>query len=186
MKPAISIGMAVLGIGAMALGACEMSTKNGSVTHPTSDLGSKSDHDTQGSANGPSAQTPRLRRPAIGGGPLVETRQITGAEAMWNIANARCDHEIVCNRIGPSGKYANRDECVAALQKDKGSDFTERSCPDGVSESGLAACIHAIGEETCGKGPSVTRENACLAEKFCSTPVPGTAPGGPGAGASGG
>jgi hypothetical protein len=186
MKPAIKIGLVTLGVGTAVLGACEMSTANEGPASPSSDRGRYSEKGMQSFAHERSEGASSTGRPAIGGGPLLEVRPITAAEAMWNIAGARCDHELVCNRIGSGGKFETRAECVAALQKDKGSDFTAQSCPDGVSESGLEACLRAIGEEGCGKGPHIVRENACLADKFCSAPAPGTAPGGSGAGVSGG
>jgi hypothetical protein len=104
---------------------------------------------------------------------------------MWSIANARCDHELVCQHIGPSAKYKTREQCVAAIEKDKGSQFNAQSCPDGVSDMGLRDCLRAIRDEDC-TGRSVTRENACLAEKFCTPPAPGTAPGASGASPSSG
>src|SRR5262249_24124163 len=166
MKHPMRIGVALGGIVAGAFWACEMSTNIPGVAGPPNDHGKGT---AENVTNGRSEKPSRLRRPAVGGGPLIEVRQISGAEAMWSIAGARCDREAVCNRIGPSGKYANRDECMASLQKDEGSDFTERSCPDGVSESGLAGCLRAIGEGD-GKGRRLTRQNACLAAKFSHPP----------------
>jgi hypothetical protein len=178
------IALLALGIGATGLGACEKSTYRdaaGPSAGRNQEPAQAPQRLVRQGAEGPSATD----RPAIGGGPRVpELREITGAEAMWNIANARCDHEVLCQNIGESGKYKTREQCVAALGKDKGSNFTAQSCPNGVSDLGLSGCIRAIREEDCS-GRSITRENACLAEKFCTPPAPGTAPGGPGAGSSG-
>jgi hypothetical protein len=173
------IALLALGIGAMALGACEKSTYRdaaGPSTERSQEPAPPPPRLVRAASEGPSATD----RPAIGGGPVVpELRATTGAEAMWSIANARCDHELVCQHIGPSMKYKTREQCVTAVQKDKGSDFTARSCPDGVSDIGLRGCLRAIREEDC-TGRSIARENACLAEKFCTPAAPGNAPGGPG------
>src|SRR6185436_7706440 len=147
MKPATRIGLLALGIGATALGACEKSTYRDAVgpsTGRTQAPERAAPRLVRTASDGPS----RADRPAIGGGPVTpEIRQITGAEAMWSIANARCDHELVCQHIGPSAKYKSREQCVAAIEKDKGSQFNAQSCPDGVSDMGLRDCLRAIHDE---------------------------------------
>jgi hypothetical protein len=145
MKSSGRVGVLAVALATIALGACEVSPKD-HVTSPSSSLVSP--------------------KPAIGGGPRL-ARQVSGAVAMSILADARCDREVTCGHIGPAYKFASREQCVAAIQHDKSGDFTERSCPDGVSESALADCVAAIREEECG-GQSAKRENACLAEKFCA------------------
>jgi hypothetical protein len=145
MKTSGKLGVLAWSVVLTALGACAVSPKD-HVTSPSSSLVKP--------------------RPAIGGGPKL-VRQVSGPVAMSILADARCDHEVTCGHVGPAYKYTSRDQCVSDLQHDKTGDFTERSCPDGVSESALADCVGAIREEGCG-GESAKRDNACLAEKFCA------------------
>jgi hypothetical protein len=154
MKLAERIGVLAVGVAAVALGACENSTKD-RVSSPPSNLVHP--------------------RQAIGGGPRL-VRQISGTDAMSILADVRCDQEVKCGRVGLAQKHTTRDQCVVALSHDKSNDFTERSCPNGVSESAVADCVNAIREEGCNTR-SMKRENACLAEKFCSSEVPGAASG---------
>jgi hypothetical protein len=179
MKAASKIGLLVLGIGAAALGACEKST-NRETAGPTSAASRDPDFGIDSFANELRAEPSRAAKPAVGGGP-PEIRQMTGGEAMWNIATARCDHELVCQRIGPSHKYKTREQCVAAVQKDNGGNFTAQSCPNGVSQLGLTDCVRAIRQEACD-GRSIERKNACLAEKFCTPATPGAPQAGSGSG----
>jgi len=181
MNAAKRVGLLVLGVGAAGLGACEKST-NRYLGSPSSEPNRDANRGTYSFAYGEGAGT--AAKPAIGGGPrsTPEIRQTTGAEAMWAIAGARCDHEIVCQRVGPSAKYKTREQCVAALEKGKETDSIAQSCPDGVSELGLTGCLRAIREEACD-GQSTARINACLAERFCTpptmgSPAAGSAPGG--------
>jgi hypothetical protein len=172
MKAARRIGLLVLGMGAAALGACEKST-NRETAGPTSTASRDPNFGIDSFANELREEPSTAAKAAIGGGPRApEIRQITGAEAMWNIATARCDQELVCQRIGPSHKYKTREQCVAAVEKDNGSNFTARSCPNGVSQLGLTECVRAIRQEACD-GRSIERKNACLAEKFCTPATPG-------------
>jgi hypothetical protein len=172
MKAASRNGLLILGIGAAALGACEKSTNQRAAGPYRSGPSHNVDRDIESFADERSESPSTAAKPAIGGGPAPEIRQITSAEAMWTIAGARCDHEIVCQRIGALAKYKTREQCVAALQKDSGGDLTAQSCPDGVSQLGLTGCVRAIRQEACD-GLSVERKNACLADRFCTPATSG-------------
>jgi len=115
----------------------------------------------------------RAKREARRDEPIAPNDHVVRAgpvSASESIADARCDREVKCNRVGIHGKYPSHGACVAELKHDIRSDLRNDVCAEGVRAKELNDCLQAIRVEQCGNAldlDAVIRIKACRAENLC-------------------
>lgn len=75
---------------------------------------------------------------------------VQAQQARTNIADARCDREQRCNRIGAGKTYADRNACVTNVQQAWRDDLTFKDCPGGVDAGKLNQCLAELRNADCG------------------------------------
>ncbi len=95
----------------------------------------------------------------------------TPKAASDRIADARCNYEASCNKIGPGGNFESRKLCEQTMRADAAEELGTDECMDGVADRHLNACLAEIGAEECG---SVTGSfdrlgsfSACKTSSIC-------------------
>jgi hypothetical protein len=73
---------------------------------------------------------------------------IAKADACDSIAEAGCDREARCNRIG-EGRYGSADSCKADMRSRAKQRIAAAPCSNGVDRAKLDDCISALGSERC-------------------------------------
>jgi hypothetical protein len=106
-------------------------------------------------------------RPASGRSQDSATRPVVG-EGINEISTARCDREVRCGGVGEGKGHANRDQCIADLNREGYEDLDETHCPRGLGARELDKCLSEIHGERCG-APLDTLERlvACRAPALC-------------------
>jgi hypothetical protein len=108
--------------------------------------------------------------------PATTTRTTSGSalaapvdsHAIDELAAARCDREQTCNNVGNGRSYATRDVCVGKLRADGQNDFTNASCPNGISRLALDKCLADIRGERCDHPlDTLSRLNSCARASLC-------------------
>lgn len=86
------------------------------------------------------------------------------------IARARCDHQVVCGRVGPTAPWRSDGECMDALRRSVRDELTHEACPKGVRAGALAACLATVRTRACSSSaerletvPPCTRDALCAA-----------------------
>jgi hypothetical protein len=88
--------------------------------------------------------------------------------AAEEIAATRCDREQTCNNVGVDRKYATRDVCVGKLRAENENDFTNASCPNGISRARLDKCLADIRGERCDHPlDTLERIDSCSRGSIC-------------------
>jgi hypothetical protein len=103
--------------------------------------------------------------PAAG---AMEQQAATDDEVVASIADARCDREASCNRVGPGAHYRNRDDCVHQNRQSLRTDLNSARCPGGIGEAGLTQCVKSLENGQCsapGQDTGVTSH--CKLDSMC-------------------
>jgi hypothetical protein len=89
-----------------------------------------------------------------------------GERAIEELASLRCDHEQLCNKIGPNATYANRDQCLTIARRDAQGELG--GCRIGVDQEALPDCFAKIAEQDCDHlVDSVARISECRMTSLC-------------------
>jgi len=84
-----------------------------------------------------------------------------------DIANARCDREQRCNRIGPEGEYADRNHCMNVMTQKAREDMNQ--CHGGVDQEDLRQCLTEIANKDCsGIFADIGEYKACGMDDLCA------------------
>ena len=78
---------------------------------------------------------------------------VAPAQAVDEVANARCEHEQRCNNIGNTREFQSRDHCMQSMRSDASEEYAE--CSQGIAQSDLQECLSEIANEDCGGVSSV-------------------------------
>ncbi|MDB4996501.1 MAG: hypothetical protein JWM74_3933 [Myxococcaceae bacterium] len=85
------------------------------------------------------------------------------------MASARCTRAARCNEtVDNHPRWESAASCVADWKSRLSDDLTEASCPRGISQKEIDACVGAIRNDACGK-PLETFEHltACRTKALC-------------------
>jgi hypothetical protein len=76
-------------------------------------------------------------------------RMPPGAQPAAQIAEARCELEQRCGRIGPGQRYESREACLSAVRSEWQEDLHAYECPAGFNAGELNECLAEIRTEDC-------------------------------------
>lgn len=99
-------------------------------------------------------------------------RMLMNDDAAMRLANARCDRENACDKIGAFRRFTDRDACVRELFQEAHADVVPEACPAGVDETKLARCLAAVQSQPCDDARATVDEPAsCRRDELCATPA---------------
>ena len=78
---------------------------------------------------------------------------VAPAQAVDEVANARCNHEQKCSNIGQSREFQSREHCMQSMRADASEALAE--CNQGIASHDLQQCLSEISNEDCGGVASV-------------------------------
>ena len=99
---------------------------------------------------------------------LVPASRISPASdrAIEELASLRCDHEQLCNNIGPNATYPNRDRCLSIARLDARGELA--ACRAGVDQDALPECFEKIAGQECDNlVDSLARISECRTTALC-------------------
>ncbi len=92
----------------------------------------------------------------------------TQNQAVEQIAQARCDREVRCGKVGPDKDYTSQEVCLTKVKDEWRDDLNARECPGGVVQKELTECLAEIRNEDCGNPfDSLSRIIACREGDIC-------------------
>lgn len=96
------------------------------------------------------------------------TSAIQARDARTGIADARCDWEQRCDRIGAERQYADRSACTAGVEQGWRDELNFADCPGGVDAAKLGECLTEIRNAECGSiVDRMERFVACRVNNLC-------------------
>ena len=85
--------------------------------------------------------------------------------AIRDIAEATCDHERSCLKVGPNNSWSSYETCVQTTH----AKLAYTSCSTSVRQTRLSSCIDDIRADPCvSTRASTLRVSACMPEELCS------------------
>ncbi len=90
--------------------------------------------------------------------------------ARKSIAEARCDLEQRCNKIGPGKLNNDRAECLGKIEENWWGDLDGKDCQHGVNQSELSECLTELRNHECDKiFDNLGNAAACRSSDLCKT-----------------
>jgi hypothetical protein len=91
------------------------------------------------------------------------------ADGIVRIAEARCDRDQQCGAIGgPNARFATRLECLTDRREKTNRDLAAQTCPQGIEEEHLGACLDAVHAAPCSSSLEVLQSlTACKPSVVC-------------------
>jgi hypothetical protein len=85
------------------------------------------------------------------------------------IASARCTRAARCNEtVDHTPRWESEEACVADWKSRLSDDLTDASCPRGISQKEINACVDAIRNDVCGRPlETFERLTACRTKALC-------------------
>lgn len=85
------------------------------------------------------------------------------------MANARCDREVTCNRVGSDLRYINRDACLDDLTSKGQEDIRAANCPTDIERTRLEACLAYVREQPCAEAlDKIGTLESCRSQSLCA------------------
>ena len=85
--------------------------------------------------------------------------------AIRDIAEATCDHERSCLKVGPNNSWPTYETCVQTTH----AKLAYASCSSSVRQTRLSSCIDDIRADPCvSTRASTLRVTSCTPEELCS------------------
>ncbi len=96
----------------------------------------------------------------------VEQERTEAAPAAINdIADATCDHERSCLKVGPNNQWSSYEACVQTTH----AKLAYVSCRASVRQTRLSSCIDDIRADPCvSTRASTLRVSSCTPEELCN------------------
>ena len=96
----------------------------------------------------------------------VEPERTEAAPAAMNdIAEATCDHERSCLKVGANNQWSSYEACVQTTH----AKLAYVSCSTSVRQTRLSSCIDDIRADPCvSTRASTLRVNSCTPEELCN------------------
>lgn len=107
----------------------------------------------------------RPARAAVTAAQLEGSRRLMNDDAAMVVARARCEREAACIE----GKPAPDPLCLEERLRHQATTLAEESCPAGVDERQLTACVDAVERLSCDEAASAPA--ACQANVLCASPA---------------
>jgi hypothetical protein len=86
------------------------------------------------------------------------------------IAQARCELEQRCGRVGQGQRYQSMDACLTTVRQDWQEDLNAYECPGGFNQSELSECLAEIRTEGCESAvQKLGSFVACRASDICQS-----------------
>jgi Family of unknown function (DUF6184) len=90
--------------------------------------------------------------------------------AVVRVAQARCDLEGKCGRIGAHLRYETGRDCMAELMRDTEQDLSPEICPSNVPSARLEKCVNELFGESCEPLSPTRRMMSCDPRVLCVQP----------------
>jgi hypothetical protein len=87
---------------------------------------------------------------------------------VFRIVEATCDREQSCGSVGPGAYFHSREECTANIRARTVRGLNPQSCPGGVDQGVLEACLESLQAGECtAAGETVVRASSCAPSDLC-------------------
>lgn len=91
------------------------------------------------------------------------------SEATARIAEARCDRETSCNRIGKGRAWASKGSCLEAQRERVGRAIDTAVCKRGVDSVQLTSCLTEVRGQACNDPrDNIDSTAGCRASALCA------------------
>ncbi len=98
-------------------------------------------------------------------------RMVPTESAAVRIAQARCDIEGKCGRIGANMRYETAKECMGELMRDTEADLSPQICPSTVAATRVETCLNELLGESCEPLSPTRRMMMCDPHVLCTVPA---------------
>ena len=96
---------------------------------------------------------------------VEQDRTEAAAAAINDIAEATCDHERACLKVGVNNQWSSYEACVQTTH----AKLANVSCSTSVKQTRLSSCIDDIRADPCvSTRASALRVSSCTPEELCS------------------
>ena len=75
-----------------------------------------------------------------------------GDMLVGRIAQARCDREVACDRIGDGKAFATSEQCTASVRNRSRADVVAAQCKRGFDNTQVGLCLTSIRHFRCDAG----------------------------------
>jgi hypothetical protein len=75
-----------------------------------------------------------------------------GDMLVGRIAQARCDREVACNRVGEGKAFATTAQCTSSLRNRSRADVVAARCARGFDHTQVALCLTSVRQYRCESG----------------------------------
>lgn len=75
-----------------------------------------------------------------------------GDMLVGRIAQARCDREVACDRVGEGKAFATSQQCMSTLRNRARADVVDAQCARGFDNTQIALCLTSIRQFRCESG----------------------------------
>jgi hypothetical protein len=97
----------------------------------------------------------------------VEVKKMTD-NAVEQIASARCQREVSCDRVGRSMRHASIESCFDLNKAEYTRELNADACPRGIDQNRLVDCIAATEQASClDPIGTLVRVEECRSSKLC-------------------
>lgn len=118
---------------------------------------------------GPSAPPRADSGEGAGSGGTVSPAGGPSSEATSRIAEARCDRETSCNRIGKGRAWTSKGACLEAQRERIGRTIEPAVCKRGVDSVQLASCLTEMRGQACNDPrDNIDSTASCRASALCA------------------
>jgi Family of unknown function (DUF6184) len=100
----------------------------------------------------------------------TNVRTVSTQSATVRIAQARCDLENKCGRVGEHMRYATARDCMGELMRDTEQDLSPQICPVNIPEARLEKCLDELQNESCEPLSPTRRMVTCDPRVLCVQP----------------
>jgi hypothetical protein len=101
---------------------------------------------------------------------ITVARMIMNDDAAMKLANARCEREDACDKVGAFRRFTSQDACVRELFAEAHAAVVPEACPAGVDEGRLSRCLAEIQSQPCeGLRATITEPASCSRDALCTT-----------------
>jgi hypothetical protein len=75
-----------------------------------------------------------------------------GDMLVGRIAQARCDREVACDRVGEGKPYKTTEQCTTSVRPRSRADVVAAQCSRGFDNTQVALCLTSIRQHRCESG----------------------------------
>lgn len=91
-----------------------------------------------------------------------------GDMLVGRIAQARCDREVACERVGEGRPFATNEQCMSTLRTRSRADVVAARCARGFDNTQVGLCLTSIRQYRCESGlDAIDTINQCQRSALC-------------------